>query len=60
MGMLGALCGSDKDCIAELWQKCGQKPKCVQDIWRLRQEDGKVSEQQVCLLFWVSEIRISG
>lgn len=47
MGMLGAMCGANKACTAELWKVCEQKPECVQEIWHLRRQQGEISALQV-------------
>ena len=47
LGMLGAMCGANKECAAELWKVCEQEPQCIHDIWHLRREQGEISELQV-------------
>jgi len=45
--MMGAMCGSVKQCITELWKVCEQQPACIHDIWQLRRQQGEISELQV-------------
>jgi len=45
--MMGAMCGSVKQCITELWKVCEQQPVCIHDIWQLRRQQGEISELQV-------------
>lgn len=47
--MLGALCGSIRRCVEDLWGACEGGPQCVHEIWHERRRGGLVTEVQMAL-----------